>query len=163
MSHNIRFSFFTPRFTINCAIASPDAPAPFITTLTSFIFLLAAFNAFNKAAPPTIAVPCWSSWKTGIFIVRLSSSSIIKHSGALMSSKLIPPKVGSSIWHVFIMSSVFSEFNSMSKTSISANFLKSIPFPSITGFPAIAPIFPRPKTAVPLDITATRLPFAVYL
>ena len=95
--------------------------------------------------------------------MRLSSSSIIKHSGAFISSKLIPPKVGSNIWHAFIISSVFSEFNSISKTSISANFLKRIPFPSITGLPATAPILPSPKTAVPLEITATRLPFAVYL
>ena len=94
VSHNIRFSFFTPRFTINCAIASPDAPAPFITTLTSFIFLLAAFNAFNKAAPPTIAGPCWSSWKTGISSVSFKRCSISKQRGALISSRFIPPKPG---------------------------------------------------------------------
>ena len=61
VSHNIRFSFLTPRFTINEAIARPEAPAPFITTFISSIFLPATFNAFNNAAPPTIAVPCWSS------------------------------------------------------------------------------------------------------
>ena len=41
-----------------------------------------------------IAVPCWSSWKTGIFRRFLSASSISKHSGALMSSRLMPPNVG---------------------------------------------------------------------
>ena len=51
----------------------------------------------------------------------------------------------------------------MSNTSISANILKSNPFPSITGLEASAPIFPSPKTAVPLVITATKFPLAVYL
>ena len=41
------------------------------------------------------------------------------------------------------------------------NFLNNTPLPSITGFPAKAPILPSPKTAVPLEITATKLPFAV--
>ena len=51
----------------------------------------------------------------------------------------------------------------MSKTSISAKILNNKPFPSITGLDANAPIFPKPNTAVPFDITATKLPLAVYL
>jgi hypothetical protein len=49
------------------------------------------------------------------------------------------------------------------KTSISANILNNKPFPSITGFEASGPISPSPKTAVPLVITATKFPLAVYL
>jgi hypothetical protein len=56
-----------------------------------------------------------------------------------------------------------SEPTSMSKTSMSANCLKRFPLPSITGLPARAPMLPRPRTAVPLVTTATRLPLAVYL
>ncbi|MNT64877.1 hypothetical protein D3C72_2028160 [compost metagenome] len=52
---------------------------------------------------------------------------------------------------------------SISKTSISENILNNKPFPSITGLEASGPIFPSPKTAVPLEITATKFPFAVYL
>ena len=74
----------------------PLAPAPLKTTFTWSSFLPATSRAFSSAAPEMMAVPCWSSWKTGIFIVRFSSSSISKHSGALMSSRLMPPKVGSS-------------------------------------------------------------------
>jgi hypothetical protein len=37
------------------------------------------------AAETMIAVPCWSSWKTGIFSRSRSRRSISKHSGALMS------------------------------------------------------------------------------
>ena len=80
-----------------------------------------------------------------------------------MSSRLIPPNVGSKSWHTLITSSGFVEFTSKSNTSTSANLLNSTPLPSITGFPASAPIFPRPRTAVPFDTTATKLPFAVYL
>ena len=51
----------------------------------------------------------------------------------------------------------------MSNTSTPANFLNNTPLPSITGLPANAPMLPKPKTAVPLEITATKLPLAVYL
>lgn len=34
-------------------------------------------------------------------------------------------------------------------------------FPSMTGFPLMAPMSPSPSTAVPFDMTATRFPFAV--
>ena len=80
-----------------------------------------------------------------------------------MSSRFIPPKVGAIFLTVFINSSIFFVSISMSKTSISAKILKSSPFPSITGFEANGPISPRPKTAVPLDITATKFDLDVYL
>ncbi len=44
-----------------------------------------------------------------------------------------------------------------------ANFLNSTLFPSITGLEASGPIAPSPSTAVPLVMTATRLPRAVRL
>ena len=50
----------------------------------------------------------------------------------------------------------------MSKTSISAKILNKTPLPSITGLDASGPISPKPRTAVPLEITATKLPFEVY-
>ncbi len=51
---------------------------------------------------------------------------------------------------------------SMSNTSMPANFWNSTPLPSMTGFDARAPIGPRPSTAVPFEITATRLARDVY-
>jgi hypothetical protein len=50
----------------------------------------------------------------------------------------------------------------MSKTSMPANFLNSTALPSITGLAASGPMLPRPSTAVPLLMTATRLARAVY-
>lgn len=44
---------------------------------------------------------------------------------------------------------------SMSNESRSANFLKSTALPSITGLAARAPMFPKPRTAVPLVMTPT--------
>ncbi len=109
-----------------------------------------------------MAVPCWSSWKTGIPRRALSFSSMWKHSGALMSSRLIPPKVGSRrATHSMNWSGSVSA-TSMSKTSMSAKRLKSTPLPSMTGLPARGPMLPSPRTAVPLEMTATRFPFAVY-
>ena len=43
-----------------------------------------------------IAVPCWSSWKTGMSSSSRSRSSTSKQAGAPMSSRLMPPKVGAS-------------------------------------------------------------------
>ena len=80
-----------------------------------------------------------------------------------MSSRLIPPKVGEIALTVAINDSVSLESISISNTSISAKILNSSPFPSITGFDASGPISPNPKTAVPFEITATRLPLLVYL
>ena len=87
--------------------------------------------------------------------------SISKHSGALISSRLIPPKVGEIALTASTNSSTSVRSISISKTSISANALNKRPFPSITGFPASAPMSPRPNTAVPLLITATRFPLEV--
>ena len=80
-----------------------------------------------------------------------------------MSSKFIPPNVGAILHTVFTKSSILSVSTSMSNTSMSAKVFNKSPFPSMTGFDATAPISPNPRTAVPLDITATRFPFEVYL
>ena len=93
----------------------------------------------------------------------LSFSSITKHSGDLMSSRLIAPKVGSSAATISISLSGSVSLTSMSKTSTPANFLNSTALPSMTGFDASAPMLPSPSTAVPLDITPTMLPRTVYL
>ena len=108
-----------------------------------------------------IAVPCWSSWNTGISSCSIKASSISKQAGAAMSSRLMPPKVGAIFLTVLIKSSDESAFTSISKTSISANALNSTALPSMTGLPAKAPMLPRPSTAVPSVITATKLPLAV--
>ena len=109
-----------------------------------------------------IAVPCWSSCITGISSSAFNLFSISKHSGALISSRFIPPKVGEIAFTAWTNLSGSFFFFFMSKTSIPANILKRRPFPSMTGLPANAPISPSPNTAVPFDITATRLPFDVY-
>src|SRR2546425_6151385 len=60
-----------------------------------------------------------------------------------MSSRLMPPTVGSSSWQNRTTSSGSSEATSRSNTSMSANALNRIPLPSITGFPASGPMLPR--------------------
>ena len=87
--------------------------------------------------------------------------STIKQSGALISSKLIAPKVGSKVVIIFANFSGFSSSISKSKQSMPANFLNKTAFPSITGLAAKAPILPKPNTAVPLEITATKFDLEV--
>ncbi len=141
--------------------AMPAAPAPVEATFTSPIFLPTTASALSTAAPTMIEVPCWSSWNTGIFTRSRNLRSTVKHSGALMSSRLMPPNVGSSAAMMSTSLSGSHSATSMSNTSMPANFWNSTPLPSITGFAASGPMLPRPRTAVPFVITATRLPRAV--
>ncbi len=72
-------------------IALPAAPTPDTTIRQSSIRLSSTRSAFDSAASTTIAVPCWSSWKTGMSSISRSRASISKQRGAAMSSRLIPP------------------------------------------------------------------------
>ena len=139
------------------------APAPFTTMLTLLISLPTISSALISAAADMIAVPCWSSCITGISSSSFRRRSISKASGALMSSRFIPPNVGAIAFTVSINLSTSVASTSISNTSIPANILNSNPLPSITGFEASAPMSPSPNTAVPLEITATKLLLAVYL
>ena len=80
-----------------------------------------------------------------------------------MSSKLMPPKVGSKDFTISINLSGSDSLISISNTSMSAKILNNTAFPSITGLLASGPIFPKPKTADPFVITPTKFPLAVYL
>ncbi len=53
------------------------------------------------------------------------------------------------------------ESTQMGMASMSAKRLNRAHFPSMTGMLAAGPISPRPSTAVPSVMTATRLPFLV--
>ena len=161
MSQSQMFSRRAPSFSSMLRQAMPAAPPPVETILTSSKRLPATCSALVAAAPTTIAVPCWSSWNTGMFIRSRQSRSTMKQSGALMSSRLIAPKVGSRLATISASFTGSLSSTSMSKQSMLANFLKSTALPSITGFEASAPMLPSPSTAVPFDTTATRLPRVV--
>ncbi len=49
------------------------APAPDTATLTAPMSLPTSSSPLSSAADEMMAVPCWSSWKTGMFM-RLDSS-----------------------------------------------------------------------------------------
>ena len=108
-----------------------------------------------------MAVPCWSSWNTGISNNFFNFSSIIKQSGAAISSKLIPPKLLEKFLILFTISSGSEESISRSIASISAKRLNKTALPYITGLEANAPKFPIPRIAEPLLITATKFPLVV--
>ena len=108
------FSRFSPSFSSRPRQASAAAPAPLATSLTLPMSLPTTFSALIRAAPTTMAVPCWSSWKTGIFSRSRNLRSTTKQSGALMSSRLMPPKVGSSAAMTSTSLSTFFSLISMS-------------------------------------------------
>src|SRR5205085_1769973 len=58
----------TPSFTYCSAQATAAAPAPTKTTFTCAMSFRVSSSALISAAPVMMAVPCWSSWKTGICI-----------------------------------------------------------------------------------------------
>ena len=160
-SHMI--TFLRPTAMSSLMMAMPAAPAPLVTTLTSSSFLPTTFRALIRPARVTTAVPCWSSWKMGPlktpFFFRLSS--ITKHSGALMSSRFTPPKVGASSSTISTILAVSLVLTHRGKASTSPKVLKSRDLPSMTGMAAAGPMSPRPRTAVPLDTTQTKLEWLV--
>ena len=141
----------------------PAAPAPETTIFISFHSFLTIFNEFIIPAVATIAVPCWSSWNTGISNSSFNLSSISKHLGDEISSKLIPPKEGEIILTVLMISSGSFVSKQIGKASTPPNSLNKIALPYITGKAASGPISPSPKTAVPSETIATVWPFIVYL
>ena len=72
-------------------IADPAAPTPHTTTRQSDSRLPTTRSALRSAPSTTTAVPCWSSWNTGMSSSSRSRDSISKQRGAAMSSRLIPP------------------------------------------------------------------------
>ena len=137
-------------------IAVAAAPAPLTAILISSFFFPTTFSAFISPANVITAVPCWSSWKIGMSHFSFSFSSISKHRGAEMSSRLIPPKLPEIRYTVFTNSSTSLLLMHKGKASTPPNSLNSTHLPSITGIPASGPISPRPRTAVPSVMTAHR-------
>ena len=137
--------------------ATPEAPAPATTARSWPSSFPATRAALRSAASVTIAVPCWSSWKTGMSSSCLSRPSISKQRGAEMSSRLMPPKLGASAATVATISSVLVQARQIGTASTPANRLNSSDLPSMTGIAAAGPMSPRPSTAVPSVTTATVL------
>lgn len=88
--------------------------------------------------------------------MSINGLSISKHSGALISSKLIAEKIG----QIFLIRSLtFSGFFSVihkGTRSTPPSYLNKQDFPSITGNPSNAPMSPNPNTAVPLVMIADK-------
>ena len=142
-------------------MATPAEPAPLTTTLQSSVFLPVTRRPLMIPARTTIAVPCWSSWNTGISRIAFKRSSISKQRGAEMSSRLIPPNAGAIFLMVAMISSVSCVSKQIGTAFTSPNSLKRTHFPSITGIAAYGPILPSPKTALPSEMTATVFAFMV--
>ena len=157
----MQFSDRTPIAFISSSEAMPAAPAPHSTSFTSSSLRPVMAQALIRPAAEMMAVPCWSSWNTGMSSRPCSSVSMVKHSGLRMSSRLMPPKVMPMFFTTVMNSSASVVVTSMSMESTSAKRLKRTLLPSITGLDASAPRLPSPRMAVPLEITATRLPLEV--
>jgi hypothetical protein len=78
-----------------------------------------------------------------------------KQRGALMSSRLIPPKDGAIAATISTIRSASLVSSTIGTASRPANSLNRQAFPSITGSDAAGPMSPRPSTAVPSETTAT--------
>ncbi len=125
-----------PEASSSRSTAVPAAPAPDIAMRTAPSFLPTTRSALVSAASTTMAVPCWSSWNTGMSSSSRSRRSTSKHRGALMSSRLIPPKAGAITWTVRTISSVSWVSRHTGQASMPANRLNRAALPSITGMAA---------------------------
>src|SRR3546814_6056280 len=92
-SHMMTWAGRTPIDLISSVQAMAAAPAPLTTTLTFLSLRPVRWQALMMPAAVMIAVRCWSSWKTGMFIRSRSSCSMMKQDGAAISSRLMPPKL----------------------------------------------------------------------
>ena len=141
--------------------ATPAAPAPDTTARRSPRPRPVSRAALRRAASTTTAVPCWSSWKTGMSSRSSSRRSISKQRGALMSSRLMPaerrrePDDGLDD----VVDAVASR--QIGTASTPPNSLNSTALPSITGSAAAGPMSPSPSTALPSVTTATTCDFQV--
>ncbi len=139
----------------------PAAPAPDMTIRTSPRFFLTTRSALVSAASTTIAVPCWSSWKTGMSRISRSRASISKQRGAEMSSRLMPAKPGDTARTISTIRSGSCVSRHSGQASMPAKRLNSADLPSMTGRAAAGPMLPRPSTAEPSVTTATELRLTV--
>src|SRR5215207_1604430 len=155
--------FFAPAAIMILAQATPEAPTPLITMRRFWMSLSTILRELIRAASATTAVPCWSSWKTGMSRSFFSRSSISKHRGAEISSRFMPPNAGARFLTVSTIASVSLVSRQIGNASTFANCLKSAALPSITGIAARGPMSPSPRTAVPSETTATVLRFTVRL
>ena len=135
----------------------PAAPAPLSTMRTSGSALPTTLSALIRAASTTIAVPCWSSWKTGMSRLARRRRSISKQRGAEMSSRLMPAKTGAMSSTVRTISSTSWVSRQIGNASMPANRLNRAALPSMTGRAGMAPRLPSPRTADPSVTTATVL------
>ena len=142
-------------------MAMPAEPAPLTTTRTDSLSLPTSRSALMMPESTTMAVPCWSSWKTGMSSASFSRASISKQRGAAMSSRLMPPKAGAMRMTVSTISSVSWVSRQMGNASTPPKALNRAALPSITGMAASGPILPRPRTALPSETTATVFAFNV--
>ncbi len=142
--------------------ATPAAPAPETTTRRLAMSRPSAAVAPRSAASTTMAVPCWSSCMTGQSSASTSRASSSKQRGAAMSSRFTAPNEGRSRTRVCTISSTSVVFSTSGMASSPPKVLNSAALPSITGSEALAPMSPRPSTAVPSLTTATSRCVHVY-
>ena len=162
LSTRVMCSLVAPSATSRRMEVMPAAPAPRQTMRASESFLAPEVPA--RLTTRRRQSPRCHAGRRGIPGCRdapPSASSITKHSGAAMSSRLMPPKVGAIAATVSMNASIVGALTSMSNTSMPAKCLNSTPLPSSTGLAASAPRLPSPRIAVPLLMTATRLPLLV--
>ena len=153
--------FRAPYFDNSFVTAVPAAPAPEITIRTFLMFFFTTLSALTSPARTAMAVPCWSSWKTGMSSSFTNLFSISKHLGAEISSRFIPPKPGAIFFTVSMIFSVSCVARIIGTASTFANSLNKTDFPSITGRAASGPRFPKPKMALPSETIATLFFFQV--
>jgi len=156
LSTIMMFPGLTPALMRTMAVRVFADPTPIMVIFAWFIFLPTILSAFIIPASITVAVPCWSSCQTGMFSFFLVSSSMWKHLGLLMSSRFIPPNVGSNHLHAVMISSGFLVPRQIGNASTPPRYLNRSAFPSMTGSPACGPMSPSPSTRVPSLTTATK-------
>ena len=110
-----------------------------------------------------MAVPCWSSWNTGMLRRSFNASSISKQRGAAMLLQINASKSRCDADHCLGVSlGAPGVSRQMGNALTPPNSLNSTALPSMTSMAARGPILPSPRTALPSDTTAMVLDLIVY-
>ena len=121
-----------------------------------------SLQALRTAARTTTAVPCWSSWNTGMSSSSLEALLDLEAARRGDVLEVDAAEAGAISLTVRTISSVSVVSRQIGKASTPANSLNRQHLPSITGIAARGPMSPRPRTAVPSETTATVLRLIVY-
>ncbi len=136
-----------PAATSSRTAACPPGPSPATTTVESASALPATASPLMRAASTAAAVPCWSSWKTGMSRRSSSRRWTSKQRGAEMSLRWMPAKTDEQSATASTISAGSRRSTGRGNASMPASLRRKAHLASSAGSDASGPRSPWPDDA----------------